>query len=48
MVAGLKRREIEEIDLRPGVELAAYFDSTRENLPGLDIVWTFFEGHCCF
>jgi hypothetical protein len=34
------RLKLKEIDGRapPGVELAAYFDSTRENLPGLDIV----------
>ncbi len=37
MVASLK---LKEIDGRapPGVELAAYFDPTRENLPGPDIV----------
>ncbi len=37
MVARLK---LKEIDGRapPGVEPAAYFDPTRENLPGPDIV----------
>ncbi len=37
MVTRLKLKEIDG-RARPGVESAAYFDSTRENLPGPDIV----------
>ena len=39
MVASLKREAIDGTS-PPGVELAASFDSTRENSPGLDTLRT--------